>query len=291
MTELQRMAGNVGAPAGDASAVAGQLFETFSQQDIALQRFQPFTPSSVYPSEHLERVNIRGPYQTGIRLDGCWNATISDPFINGPLGDEAEYGNPQQMQVGIDLVGAMDCEIAKPHVTCANVGVRARTHPDGFPRSEDFNLTGGWLMHVNTGVELTGSHLGGWPTPCAHIQCRHIAFNKFAITATDTAFLKIVDTNCYASHYTRTAWCIYLVRCKHVQIRGCEFWSNWPPGAQGFFGGIVLDQCEDVTITDGEFAPSITLALHATASCKNVRTNGKVWDELAKAGKVANYAS
>ena len=265
------------------------LIETQQPGTVGYHRIHASTSSSVDPSEHLEQYHIRGPWHTGIRLDGAWNATITDPFINGPLGDEAEYANPQQMQVGIDLVGAMDCHVSRPRITCANVGIRASTHPNGFPRCEGLHIDRGWLMHVNTGIELHGSPLGGWPTPWTTVTKPHIAFNQFAVRATNIAWLHLDGINCYGSHYSTGKWSIYLVGCKQVQITNCDFWTNW--AGPGFFGGIVLDQCEDVEITGGSFVSSISLALHATASCRNVRTNGKVWDQLAAAGKVANYAS
>lgn len=262
---------------------------TVVAKDVGLEVSAAFVPSSVGPSVNLTGLELNGPYKTALRLDQCWNATVLNPFIAGPLGDEAEYANPTQMQVGIELVGAMDAHITNPRITCANVGIKASTHPDGYPRSEGLHITDGFLMHVNTGIRLEGSMLGGWPTPVVHVRGPHVAFNKYGIYAQNIAFLHLTDVNWYASNYQRNQWCVYLVNCKNVQIRGCDFWSNW--AIPGFLGGIVLDACEDVDIDGGTFVSSITLALHATPTCKRVRLNGKVWDDLTRQGKVVNRSS
>lgn len=240
-------------------------------------------------SRILPDITIQSSNPERIQLTNCWNADINSPFIHGEL-THAQFANPTTLPVAIDLIGSMDAHINSPRVTSAGIGVRASTHPDGFPRCEGLHIDRGWLMHVNTGVELNGSHLSGWPTTLTTVNRTHIAFNNHAIRATHISFLHLSEVNCYGSHYQRQQWCIYLVGCKKVTITDCDFWCNWPPGDPGFFGGIVLDQCEDVEITNGTFVDSISLALHATASCKNVRTNGKIWDKLITQGKVANYA-
>lgn len=274
-----------------ATDITGYLAETQQPAEVGLSVTYPFTPSSVWPTAQIIRADVRGPYATGIRLEQCWNADLERCFINGDLGSEAEYANPKQMRVGIDLVGTMDANIDKCRVTAAGIGIRARTHPSGFPRCEGLEIDKSFLMHVNTGIELTGSWLGGWPTPSVELSPRHIAFNEFAIRATDQAFLNIHDVNCYATHYRRRQWCLYLVRCREVTIADNDYWCNWPPDDPGFFGGIVLDDCTNVTIRGGTFIGNMSIALHATKSCRNVRTEGKVWDELTAQGKVANYAS
>jgi hypothetical protein len=256
---------------------------------VGLSCSYPFTTSSVWPTAQLNNVVVRGDFHTGIQLDaGCWNSNIRDCFITGNLASEQEYANPQVMKIGIDLQGAMDCHIENPRITSAAIGIRASTAVGDFPRSEGLQVKGGWLMHVNTGIELNGSMLGGWPTPWAVLSEMHLAFNQFAVRATGYSWLHLRELNCYGSHYSTGKWCIYLVGCKNVQITDCDFWTNW--SVPGFFGGIVLDQCENVEINGGSFVDSITLALHATPSCKGVRTNGKVWDKLIAQGKVANYS-
>ena len=275
---------------GTVTDLYGVTRETSEPQDVGLSVTYPFAASVVSPTAQIVRADIRGPYQTGIRLEGCWNADLERCFVNGDLGSEAEYANPQQMQVGIDLVGTMDANIDKCRVTSANIGIRASTHPDGFPRCEGLEIDKSFLMHVNVGIELNGAWLGGWPTPSVELSPRHIAFNEFGIKATNQSFLDIHNVNLYATHYRRRQWCIYLVGCREVTIVDNNYWCNWPPGDAGFFGAIVLDQCENVTIRGGTFVWNTTIALHATASCRNVRTEGRVWDELAKAGKIANYA-
>jgi hypothetical protein len=258
------------------------------QQTVGLDISWPYYPSVLYPSVFLERVNVRGYYQTGIRLRDTWNARVTDCFINAPIISDEENANPSIMEAGIDLIGAMDCHILQPCITGAKSGIRARSAPDGHPRSEGLRIRDGWMMHCNVGIDIQGTNYGGWPTPVVAIHGGHIAFNSHAIFIVGVSHLDIDGVNCYASAYHRGRWAIFLVGCKSVQIRGCGFWTNWDP--PGFFGGIVLDACEDVTITDGTFVESIGLALHATPRCKGVRTNGAIWTELQRQGKVANYA-
>jgi hypothetical protein len=266
------------------------------QQQVGLDISWPYYPSVLYPSTFIERVNVRGYYQTGIRLRDTWNATLTDCFINAPIISDEENANPSIMEAGIDLIGAMDCHITRPRITGAQHGIRAQSAPDGHPRSEGLRIHGGFIMHSNYGVYIQGSAFGGWVTPVASIRDLHIAFNGKhgnAIRAIGQSFLQISGVNCYASAYHRTAWAIYLIGCKNVVITDCDFWTNW--STPGFFGGIILDHCENVEITNAtspDFGTEtgVDLALHALPTCKNVRTNGKVWDELTRQGKVANYA-
>jgi hypothetical protein len=267
---------------------------------VGLDISWPYYPSVLYPSVFLERVNVRGYYQTGIRLRDTWNATLTDCFINAPIISDEENADPSIMEAGIDLIGAMDCHITRPRITGAQHGIRAQSAPDGHPRSEGLRIHGGFLMHVNYGVYIQGSAFGGWVTPVASIRDLHIAFNGKhgnAIRAIGQSFLQISGVNCYASAYHRTAWAIYLIGCKNVILTDIDVWSNW--ATPGFLGGILLDHCENVQINStsvsedryGRDETSVDIALHATQSCRNVTTNGKIWELLARQGKVANFAA
>lgn len=268
----------------------GHTSEGPTESGIGVYSTFPFSESSLWPSALLSNLDLRRPGHTGILLDNCWNARVRDCFIHGNLALE-QYANPTEMAVGIDLVGSMDAHLTNMFVTSAAIGLRAMTHPDQFPRCEGLHITDGVFMHTNIGIQLLGSHLGGWPTPVTHIVGPHITFNIHAIHARDQAFLHLDRVNCYGNEFTKVKWAIYLANCRNVTITDCDFWTNWHPDAPGFFGGIVLQNCEDVTITDGTFISSINLALYADKTNRRVRTNGKVWDELAKQGKVVNEST
>lgn len=273
---------------GEVVEYASQGWHSDEMQDVGLPIIYGPTDSSVGPSAFVNKVTVGGEYRTGIRLEHAWNATVQDTFVYGHLGDEKEYANPQHMQVGIDLVGAMDCNVVRPRITSAGIGIRANTHPSGAPRCEGLEVSGGYLMHVNTGIELNGSMAGGWPTPSVDLHPRHVAFNQFGIYATNVSWLDIHHCNLYCLHYSSVGWAIKLVGCKQVTISDIDVWTN---RGDTYLVGIVLEGCEDVEINGGNFVGSIKTALYASPTCKNVRTNGKVWDMLKAQGKVDNRAA
>jgi len=244
----------------------------------------PAAPSVVTPSVFIDRPVITGHHRTGMFLERAWNPTINDAFISGPT-TQAEVENPQTLQVGIDLFGSMDANINAPRITCANVAIRARSHTDqsimaGFPRCEGLDLKGGFLMNVNRGIELYGSHLGGWATPSVYLAPRHIAFHQIGIYAQHVAMLTIENVNLHATEFTRQCWGIYLVGCKDVQIKNINFWANWSPFTDQHFGYgcICLIDCENVEIWGGTTTPAFhrhrVLAINSTG----VRMHGRVWD-------------
>lgn len=249
---------------------------------------EPFRPSDVYLGSQLNRVEVRGGLwcKTGIKLVNTWNASLVDCCVTGALGDEAEYANPQIMQIGIDVGNSMDCHIIRPRVTSAATGIFAGD-PGGPIRAEGLHIEGGYVMHCHTAIHLVGHWLGGWPTPAVWIERLHLNYSGAGVVAFAQSFLQIRAVNFYASQYSQRQWAIYLVGCKHVVIDGNQLWAN----RHGFYGGIVLDNCEDVAISGGTLSADLSIALHALPNCRNVTTEGKTWERAAAQGKVVNRAA
>lgn len=247
---------------------------------------EPFRPSDVYLGSQLNRVEVRGDFRTGIRLVNCWNPSLVDCCVSGRLGDEAEYANPKVMQIGIDVHNAMDCHIIRPRITSAATGIFAGD-PDGPIRAEGLHIEGGFVMHCWIAIHLRGHVLSLWPTPAVWVQWLHLNFSGAGIMAEYQSSLNIVGNNIYASQYAQRQWGLYLIGCKNVIVDQNTFWTN----RHGFYGGIVLDACENVAISGGIVDDSVSLALHATASCRNVTTSGATWDRAAAQGKVVNRAA
>jgi hypothetical protein len=248
-------------------------------------RYPPEAPRA--PTAQLKDIVIDGPFRTMLKLVNCWNATVEDPFLTFALSEE-ENANPTQVQIGIDVGMSMDTHISRPRILNARVGIRAGDpDPNNPGRAEGLHVgEGGWIQHCMTGIELHGKMGGGRACPSHYIAPRHINFLQYGIFAFTYFGLQIRNINMYASHYRTGQWGIYLVNCNGVTIDGVDFWRNGP----GFYGAIVLDQCENVFISGGTIDPTVTIALHATSSCRNVRTSGPQWEQAARDGKVVNRA-
>lgn len=239
--------------------------------------------STVWPDAYLDKQIVSGDYRIGIQLPSIWNATLTDCTVSGPLGDEAEYERPTVMEIGIDVGASMDCHIIRPRIMACKTGIFAGA-PDTDGRAEGLHVEGGWMQHVNIGVELFGEYGGGWQTPASWIERMHLNHLQQAIRVFWCAGVHIVHNDLYASHYQTGQWGIYMVGCKNVVIDGNHFWTNRP----GDYGGIVLDACENVHISGGVVDDSVWRALHATPTCKNVTVEGATWARAQRTGKIVN---
>lgn len=266
-------------------ARSNELFVTDSPQVVGLGYTYPLVGSSVYQTLGLKNIHIRGPFHTGLRLRQAWNARVEDVFINGLLS-EVEYANPQAMQYGMDIGDSMDTHIIRPSITSANIGIQAGLGSTAPVRAEGLQVHTGFLQHVNVGIFLYGGVLGGWPTPAQWIMGGHINHLRHAVMAYQVSGLHIKHVDLYASHLAVGQWALYLIACKNVQISGNYWWAN----RGGPFGAILLDACENVEIDGGIIDDSVSTALFATASCRNVYTSGGQWERAAKKGKVQNNA-